>query len=119
MTARECLAAMLSDPEHYQRAVNVLLDELRRASPEQREAMIAAPLASSGRFEGLLAAVVSALCREAGAAPPPWVGFVNSPTPFFAFPAHSLALRLRLMVESPPPFFVRNVFVPANYLSRA
>lgn len=119
MTTRECLAAMLSDPEHYQRVVNAFVDEFRRASPEQRDAMIAAPLSISGRFEGLLAAVVSALCREAGAVPPPWVALISSPTPFFAFPARSLALRLRLMIESPAPFFVRNVFVPTNYLSRA
>jgi hypothetical protein len=34
-------------------------------------------------------------------------------------PARSFALRLRLMLEAPPPFRARNVFVPATFLARA
>ena len=119
MTACECLAAARSAPERFQTLISALVDEFRAATADDRRVMVADPIASSGFLEGLVAAVVSALCREVGLSAPASVAQVGSPAPFFAFPASSFALRLRLMVESPPPFFVRNVFVPSDYLSRA
>ncbi len=119
MTVRDLLATPAPGEVDFQRLVNALVDEFRSATPVQREAMIGEGPQQPGKREGLAAAVVSALCREVGMEAPAWVREIYSPEPYFAFPARGFALRLRLMLKSPPPFRARNVFVPENYLSRA
>jgi hypothetical protein len=119
MTALECLQQARAAGANYQRVINTFVDEFRRASMADKRLMAQGPIEQSGQLEGLVAAVVSALCRECAVEAPGWVASVGSPGPFFAFPAKSYALRVRLMIESPPAFRVRNVFVPRDYLSRA
>ena len=119
MTAVDCLRCARAAGPYWQRVVNAFVDDFRRASSDEQARLVREPIEESGTIEGLVAAVVSALCREAGVLAPAWLESIGSPEPFFAFPAKGFALRVRLMIESPPPFRVRNVFVPEDYLSRA
>lgn len=119
MTAHDLVSACAGAGDGFQVYVNAFVDEFRGASQAERAALVAAGPTQDGRFEGLVAGVVSALCREAAMEAPAWLRAVHSPEPFFVLGARSFALRLRLMLESPPPFRCRNVFVPESYLSRA
>jgi len=119
MTVTDLLATPAARDVDFQRLVNAFVDEFRRATLVRRRAMTAEGPQRPGKREGLVAAVVSALCREAGLEAPGWVREIYSPEPFFAFPARGFALRLCLMLESPAPFRARNIFVPENYLARA
>lgn len=119
MSVPELLGRCRADPDHFQLHVNQFLDDLRRAPVSDLVASLEPGPAAEGQLEGLIAAIASAVCRERGVEPPGWVGRTGSPSPFFVLPARSFALRVRLMIESPAPFKIRNVFVPENYLSRA
>jgi len=120
MTTARSLAKICTEAgPHYQLHINEYIDDFRRANSDERERMVAEGPEVSGRLEGLVAAVTSALCRETETTAPEWLKIIHSPEPFFVIPAKSFALRVRLMLESPPAFRIRNVFVSENYLSRA
>jgi hypothetical protein len=75
-------------------------------------------------IEGALSALNEELARRGERAELGLVGgavmcLVHAVRPVFAFPAKSYAMRVRLILESPPAFKIRRVFVPADYLSRA
>lgn len=87
MTARECLGEAQRAGGAFQRAINLFVDEFRRSGPTTRRALVQDALPTAGPLEGLVAAVVSALCREVRMETPDWVGHVASPEPFFPYPA--------------------------------
>jgi len=104
MNARELIAICQHDQMHFQLHINDFVDEFRRAEGAVRAVIVEAAPSTVGPFEGLVAAIVSALCREAAIEAPQWIASTASPEPFFVIPARSFALRLRLILESPPPF---------------
>lgn len=119
MTIADCLVQARLLGDGYQLAINAFVDEFRSVPVELKRALVATPIAQGQWLEALLAAVVSYLCHEAGIQQPSWVEHVTSPAPYFVLPARSFAMRVRLLLESPPPFRNRGVFVPENYLARA
>ncbi len=92
MNVLDCLDGARAAGPGFQGAINSFVDGFRRATPGGRAALIARGPSEPGPLEGLLAAVVSALCRETGTEVPSWAATLGSPEPFFAFPAKSFEL---------------------------
>jgi hypothetical protein len=110
---------------YYQLAINQFVDDFRLAPAGDRPGLVAAPPhVRDGRLAALLAGTVHALCDETRTPYPAWLSEIGtkSPTPFFILKPEggcSANFAMAQMLRSPPWFFCRNVFVPAQYLHRA
>jgi transcriptional regulator with XRE-family HTH domain len=93
------------------------VDTFRRCP---REDLVAAPpdRDTRDRIRSLLASTVETLCAERGLPPPWWCGGVGVlAMPWFVAGVENL--KALALLESPAHFRKRNIFVLANFLSRA
>ena len=117
------VAAVSSNAETFGFAVPEFLDEFydeplaERLAQEPRS--MAAILKDDGLADATLAAIADHLSRQYNLKPPQWAlapGRILA-TPWFAMKSHGG--RMCLLIESPPAFRERNLFVSANALNRA
>lgn len=121
MTAAECCRLLASEEEpdgHDFLALGQFLDDMGRATVEERLAAVSEAPSGPPRWIAFVAAVVDQLGEELGYDTPAWAWRAASPDPFFVWPAGSPAGRFTVMLETPPAFAMRNVYVTANVLER-
>jgi hypothetical protein len=120
-TATDCYVALRQEatPAASQRILNQFVDDFRRSSVAERRSAVAEPVCAEDSTSAILAATIETLCAELDMMPPVWIRGLISPKPHFAFGAKSFELRVRLMIDSPPAFKSRRVFVPDTFLKRA
>ena len=118
------VAELAANGESFDRSLAEFLDEFyahpRAAALELRPALLAPIRGESGRVEdAYLAATTDELAREFDLPLPGWVNedARKLRVPWFA--STLAGLRAVLILESPPGFRSRNLFVSANALSRA
>lgn len=117
--------ARITGGENPHVALGDFLDDWRRTPMAERSALVANPIADAGadlstrRWAALFAAAVEHLCVGDGLAVPGWVGRKDYrlAEPWFLVPG--TALRAWLLVSTPVPFKMRNVFAGDTVLSRA
>ena len=119
----EQLAVRTAQGEDFSFLLGDFLDGFSRR-PSQ-EALTPEPAPLTGQhpegtvLDAFLAAVAHALANAQGWPAPEWAfqaaRYLHRPF----FPVRAAAFRATLLLESPPPFRARNLFVTANALSRA
>jgi hypothetical protein len=117
------VAAIARDAESYGYAVPEFLDEFyaeplpERLAEEPRS--LTAVLNDEGLADATLAGIADHLSRQYKLKPPAWAfapGRVLA-NPWFALKSHGG--RMCMLIESPPAFRERNIFISANALTRA
>ncbi|MGA3170452.1 MAG: hypothetical protein ABSE62_05510 [Chthoniobacteraceae bacterium] len=117
------VAAISGDAETLGFAIPEFLDEFH-AEPlperlEEEPRLLTAVLNDDGLADATLAAIADHLSRQYKLRPPSWIAGPGRilATPWFALKSHGG--RMCMLIESPPAFRERNIFVSANALSRA
>jgi len=116
-------AAWSDDAEKFSFNIRDFLDEFY-ADPRSERLIDEPPvrceiLSDNGLADAYLAAIAEHLSRKFGFTPPAWAGSPSRTLkhPWFAMESHGA--RMLLLIESPPAFRERNIFVSADALSRA
>ena len=117
-TARDCSLRIARDGrDSWKIHIMELVDAFQRDGAAARVADAPTP-ATGPAILALLAATVETLAAEAGLPPPWWcAGVPPLRDPWFV--SGSESLKAAALVESPAWFRQRNIFVLANFLSRA
>jgi len=116
-------AAWSDDAGKFSFNIRDFLDEFY-ADPRAERLMDEPPvrreiLSDDGLADAYVAAIAEHLSRKFGFVPPAWSGSSSRrlKNPWFAMQSHGA--RMLLLIESPPAFRERNIFVSADALSRA
>ncbi len=117
------VAAIGRDEERLSFAIREFLDEFY-AEPlperlEEEPRSLTTTLHDDGLADAYLAGIADHLSRQYKFSPPAWIAGPNRilANPWFAMKSHGG--RMCMLIESPPAFRERNIFVSANALNRA
>jgi hypothetical protein len=107
-------------------AVGDFVDDWRRSAPEARLALVEDPIATVGkrqefqRWAAFFAAMVEALCQEAGLPTPAWTARPDYllPEPWYLYPGDHPQLRAWQEATTPEPFKRRNILGGDQILAR-
>lgn len=112
------LGAELAGGERHYLALGSYLDSVRQATPGMRLALIQATPSSDDLATAIIAASTEILCDELQLPFPAWTHGHAQEVPVFLWPARSPAARFAVMIDTPPAFAARNLFVPATVTAR-
>jgi len=130
MTVGELVDKTIANKEDFGFYLRNFLDDFYALDQEDRQKVLISPVRYHENYRrelSFIAAAVEKLADDYGLACPDWIfdrRYYSADPLFPAFlertdPQKKSKLRIVLMVESPPQFKVRNIFVSRNCLSRA
>jgi hypothetical protein len=116
ITLKETHSALMKNPAQWRIPLMDFVDDFRHH--RDIGALHDPFIAEDPVLDALLASTAESLCREMNLPSPDWIARIPaSPTAWFVSGFDSL--RAIALVESPPDFRLRKIFVHENFLSRA